>query len=446
MRLWLIAIFLLVAPIFFYIDSVSEGPVMLFDAYSEVRASLSISVIVVAACSALAAVKWASSISGIKKESFVILLLMLATTVSYLIGYIFVDEWQPLWSTAAYAQTIYAIAAFWMPFIMLAPKGKMSSKSVSINDLVFVTSLMLGFWVIGHVLSTLFSGVSDIFSRFSVLSPYTFGLPNLKFKRLFPVICAAFAGAAFVTAVTSRKRSRRFWGWLMLGLFVLVAVVSWSRTAILCLLISITVAVGLTARHSMSRLLLIVVPAITITAIAAVLFFGSRLNQEGDVLTALARVLDTVKLLSEVNSAELGVGDRTRLESFSAGVRQGLMTPLGTHFEIELRAGQPRVLTTESGILDVAVRSGGLGVFLLLSFYYIVVRRLRRSDLGRGGDGAVVLPVICALIFASMFINIQSDPYTGPLFWFVFGLATCVKSRREVSDGEASTCVSSSVC
>ena len=131
----------------------------------------------------------------------------------------------------------------------------------------------------------------------------------------------------------------------------------------------------------------------------------------------------------------LDKGDDIRFERWVKGARVTISSPLGGLFPLELRNGQFRNLTTESGILDWGVRSGPLALLLVLFIPVTCRRRLYRVSYGWTDSiccehrdvvflSATIIFSCC--IFANIWINTLSDPYLSPWLWSLMAFAASI--------------------
>jgi hypothetical protein len=170
---------------------------------------------------------------------------------------------------------------------------------------------------------------------------------------------------------------------------------------------------------------------------------------------AFNRIITTVQGFF-AGHLRLEEGDLTRFKRIVTGCAISVSTPFGGMFPLEKSGSSHRVLITESGFLDIAARGGWIPAAALVALLVDAVLNCRR-EAARAKQTSELradywywrglsVCVIC-LGFANLWINASTEPYFGPLFWFLIGNSTaplgavsafpCVQDGRDL--GEHST-------
>jgi hypothetical protein len=420
-----VGVCLLVVPAFFFADAISSGLVRKFDAYSELRASVSIGFLSALACCLFVALSILRKRTiSITISSGLLIIYLTITIAGWFIGALFLEEWSFRISTLLLAQTLFGLAAFWFPTILL---GRRPSDDVySLDGVVVCATLVivtLSVSALGHITWTLLYGPGDSFARFSDLSPYWFGVANVKFKRIFPVMCATFSGGALSLAIVYLRQKRKVTALFFISCFAVLAavpVMSWSRTAGLVGLVGCAAALYANGISVRGQLFLGATCALSLTVFVVMM----DENAYGNVgFVAVERLRATVSALaSQGVDADLGEGDERRLDAFGRGLSHGVLTPIGSMYAVYERGGEARVINTESGILDVAIRGGAIGLSAVLAVFGLCGRKLWTMRKRRPFVWRTFLPIFVAQIVGAVFINTPSDPYAAPVFWLILGL------------------------
>lgn len=355
-----------------------------------------------------------------------------------------------------YLQTVFPLVAYAAARLVMRPvPGESIGTSLEpAGRFLSVLGFTVSVFLLLYMAQTVIDGASSF--RLSLITDHIGPFYNYKMKRFFPVYVAmattSLAAYLLLAGRLGRARAAGIGGLLVIGVVGLLLM--HSRTALLLFLVGLgVVCAGLLTvfRLTVDRRLLRLAALVALGAMLAwtpISAVGSR---------SLARIYETLTVVTGAQES-LAAGDETRLERMTYGVEVGFGSVFGSGFRTEERHGLRRAVTTESGYLDIVARAGPLALALILALVarsvLLGVRLERRSRAGpaRTGErahwaGRAVLALLIAFAFVgNVLLNVLTEPYVGPAYWFLLGsvvsLAREPTGRRAVQTAGASASAS----
>jgi len=341
----------------------------------------------------------------------------------------------------AYLQSLFPLVGYAVARItMETAPGETPERALEPLERFLIT-LGLGVlvYLFLYVVQTVIDGVSTF--RLSIITDHIGPFYNYKMKRFFPVY-VAMATASLAAYILASRRLRGPTV-LIAGALVTFGVVGLflmhSRTALLFLVVAMSILSAGTLRvfrptvsRRFARLSVLVLLGVAL-AWPAISAAGTR---------SLARIYETVTVVTGAR-ASLAPGDETRLERMRTGVEVGFGSVFGSGFQMEERHGLRRAVTTESGYLDIVARAGPLALALVLALVarsvlasYRLARRVHAGAVGPGRSTLWAARALLALLtgfalIGNVFLNVLTEPYVGPAYWFLLGsVASLARTGR----------------
>lgn len=374
--------------------------------------------------------------SGLKVERADNLLLafVLLTTLSFLAGLFFnpmPSPQAPLHSFLTYLQALAPITGFFIARLLLSP-GRGLHTSVTCPSVKGLGSFYLGMasttstFLFLYTIQTVLDGGSVF--RFSGITDHIGPFVNFKMKRFFPILLAVTGTVLLSIVLYGRTRFIfRCIACITYGGVAVSVALMWSRTALLILLLGNCILLALPFLRGGARLRMAALTYLAVaTPLVAVIVPWSL--SHSDAPLALGRVLGTAAAIG--SDAELE--ESLRFERMREGAVQGLGMPLGDIYRMHSRGSGFRVLDTDNGWLDIAVRAGPFGLISVLALALICALKAIRVTMEAGTGPSVAQHyywvyaahtscLVSAVLFGNIWINLATEPYFGVMFWFMLG-------------------------
>ncbi len=294
-----------------------------------------------------------------------------------------------------------------------------------------VTILFLAGYVVQTVIGT--DG-----SKYSMIADHIGPFYNFKIQKFWSValVIASCVFLAFYM-FTPRGHPRFAVSCALIGFLAssLCIVMLWARSGILAWLIG-TVMVAVVGWFSTAAnkktastkgALVIVVLCVAGALVVAGELIGA---------TRFARTIE------QIAAADLSASDANRLDTMENAIEATISSPLGALFELVQRRDGLKPHGSESGILDLSVRTGPAAWLVLPFFAYLAISGCMRQARFALHDSVWIWAAsagcaVALLLAFSVFLTVPLEPYGAAIMWSLLGAmagASCFP-RNHTSSG-----------